>query len=169
MIFVLSGLVPNRKSHPLVHRWFGASFRNGAFLGIEDFEAVIDRTGLARQAFPNCGDHLDLEFLAGLLPEAVAKAREWMSGKRKAFEGAINEKLNQHYRALERLKEKQLVQLEMRFAQSQQPERVVIGRKEEERRRINQLFVDYLTWIEETMTTEDHPYLQVVAVLQGAD
>ena len=169
VIFVLCGLIPNRKSHPLVHRWFGASFRNEAFLGIEDFDAVLERTGLARQSFPNRGDHLDLESLAGLLPEAVAKAREWMSGQRKIFEEAVNEKLNQHYRALERLKEKQLVQLEMRFVQSQQPERIVLGRKEEERRRINQLFVDYLTWIEETMTTEDHPYLQVVAVLQGAD
>ena len=29
--FVLSGLIPNRKSHPLVQRWFGCTFRTGQF------------------------------------------------------------------------------------------------------------------------------------------
>jgi hypothetical protein len=52
---------------------------------------------------------------------------------------------------------------------SRQPEKIVIGRKEEESRRINRLFDDYLDWIQETMTTEDNPYIQVVAVLKGAD
>jgi hypothetical protein len=167
--FILSGLIPNRRSHPLVHRWFGASFQNGRFHGIEDFDAILERTGLAKKTFPNSGNGVDLESVSRLLPYAVARAREWMSQERNAFEGQINEKLNEHLNALERLKEKQFIQLEMRFESMQQPEKLVLERKEKERREIDRIFKEYLDWVQETMTTEDNPYLQVVAVLKGAD
>ena len=132
-------------------------------------DTLLERTRLAKQSFPNRGDHLDMEMLQHLLPGAVAQAREWMSRQRKAFEEVINEKLNEHLKALERLRVKQFDQIEMRFASSSLPERLLIERKEEERRRINRLFDEYLDWIQETMTTEDNPYIQVVAVLKGAD
>ena len=35
------------------------------------------------------------------------------------------------------------------------------------RRKIDRVFDEYRTWIEDTMETEDSPYLQVVAVLVG--
>jgi len=168
VVFVLSGLIPNRKSHPLVHRWFGVSFRSGRFRGIEDFDGLVDRTGLARRTFSNRGNGVDTETLQSLLPQAIAQARDWMSVQRKAFEEQINVKLDEHLKALERLKGNQLRQLEIRFEDSRQPERIVLSRKEEERRRIDRLFTDYLEWIEESMTTEDNPYIQVVAVLKGA-
>jgi superfamily II DNA or RNA helicase len=169
VIFILSGLIPNRRSHPLVHRWFGISYRNGRFHGIEDFNELLERTGLARRALSNTGAPVDTEHLQSLLPDAVARAREWMSRERKTFENQINEKLNAHLDALERLRKKQFIQLEMRFESMQQPEKLVLGRKEKERREIDRVFDDYLNWIQETMTTEDNPYLQVVAVLKGAD
>jgi superfamily II DNA or RNA helicase len=168
VVFVLSGLIPNRKSHPLVHRWFGVSFRKGRFHGIEDFDGLVDRTGLARRTFPNRGNGVDTETLQSLLPQAVARGREWMSAQRKAFEEQTNVKLDEHLKALERLKGNQFIQLEIRFQSSQQPQKIVLSRKEEERRRIDRLFTDYLEWIEDTMTTEDNPYIQVVAVLKGA-
>ncbi len=166
-VFVLSGLIPNRKSHPLVHRWFGACFKNDRFQRIEEFEALLGRTKLAERRFPNRGDDLSLDSIQNLLPQAVSRAREWMSRQRKEFEAAVNEKLNAHLQALERLRRKQFDQLEMRFESSRQPERLALARREEERRRINRLFDDYMDWIQETMTTEDNPYIQVVAVLKG--
>lgn len=56
----------------------------------------------------------------------------------------------------------------IRFESSRQPERIVLDRNEEELRRIDRLFDDYLEWIEESMNTEDNPYVQVVAVLVEA-
>jgi len=38
---------------------------------------------------------------------------------------------------------------------------------EQPRQRIERFFDDYLEWVEETMTTEEHPYLQVIAAVQG--
>jgi hypothetical protein len=166
-VFILSGLIPNRKSHPLVHRWFAVVFREGSFSLVENFESLLSRTGLDKKSFPNIGDNLDIASLQRLLPEAIDQARVWMTERRKAFEEKINEKLNEHLEALERLKKKQYEQLEFRFGDIQQPESLVKGRKEKERREINRIFDDYLDWIEETMTTEDNPYIQVVAVLRG--
>lgn len=169
VIFIMSGLIPNRKAHPSVHRWFGIRFDSGQFSGIEDFEAVCGRTRLGRQRLPNPGSAVNIETLKQLLPEAVSQARRWMHEQRQQFEDKINEKLNAHLTALERLRTKQYQQLELRFADTQQLATIVQGRKERERRAIDQVFAEYLEWVQDTMTTEDHPYIQVVAVLKGGD
>ncbi|MFH1953318.1 MAG: DEAD/DEAH box helicase [Pseudomonadota bacterium] len=169
MVFVLSGLIPNRKSHPLVHQWIGVTFQNGRFAGIEGFEQLVERTGLGAKQFPNPGRPTDENALKSLLPTAIEKAAQWMSEQRKAFEERINEKLNEQLEALERLRKKQYVQLEFRFMDSRQPDKLVQGIKDRERRRIDRLFDEYLDWVQETMTTEDNPYIQVIAVLRGID
>ena len=42
-----------------------------------------------------------------------------------------------------------------------------MSRKEEERREIDRKFDEFIHWVEDTMTTEDNPFIQVIAVLQG--
>ena len=169
IVFLLSGLIPNRKGHPLIHRWFGAVFVADRFQAIEEFDSLLERTGLGKKSFPNPGGNVHIKFLQGLLPEAVRQARIWLSEQRKAFEEKINKKLNEQYAALERLKKKQYMQLEFRFKDSRQPERLVQARKEKERREIDRIFDEYLEWVEDTMTTEDNPYIQVIAVLDGSN
>ena len=71
--------------------------------------------------------------------------------------------------ALERLQEKQYVQIELRFGDSRQPEAIRHERQQRERREVDQLFDKYLDWVQDTMTTEDNPYIQVIAVLKGVD
>jgi hypothetical protein len=41
------------------------------------------------------------------------------------------------------------------------------SRKLERRRRIDEVFADYRRWVEETLTTEDSPFLRVAAVFLG--
>jgi ERCC4-related helicase len=168
-IYLMLGLIPNRKSHPLVQKWFGVTFNGQRIEGIEDFEAILKRTGLGQRAFPNRGDSVDIASLQSLLPEAVSKAKEWMSAQRKTFEDYINPKLNDHLTALEALRNKHEEQLELRFADMKQPETSRLAKKERERREIEKIFDEYIEWIEDTMTTEDNPYIQVVAVLRGTN
>jgi len=168
-VFILSGLIPNRKSHPLVHQWIGVAFQDGRFAGIEAFEALMERTGLKTNRFPNPGPTADGDGLKQLLPTAIEKAGQWMTEQRKTFEDRINAKLNEHLEALERLRKKQHMQLEFRFMESRLPEKLAQGIKDRERRRIDRLFDEYLDWVEDTMTTEPNPYIQVIAVLRGID
>jgi hypothetical protein len=167
-VFVLSGLIPNRKGHPLVHRWLGVGFQREQSRGIEPFDALLQRTGLHRRRLANPGADMDTAPLAALLPAAVEEARDWMHGERKAFEDAINAKLNDHLSALEQLRARQRHQLELRYADNRQPLALTQGKREQAHGRIEQLFDDYMQWIEDTMTTEDQAYIQVVAVLRGA-
>ena len=167
--FIMSGLIPNRKGHPLVHRWFGVHFENGKSGSIVDFEEVLKKTGINQRQYPNQNTDQNSGKLKQSLPVAVENALQWMKLRRKEFEEQINDKLNVQYRELERLKGKKYLQLEIRFSQNGAPGQISVDRKERERREIDRLFKEYLDWIQETMTTEDNPYVRVVAVLKGAN
>ncbi|MBE9520241.1 MAG: DEAD/DEAH box helicase [Proteobacteria bacterium] len=163
-VFILSGLIPNRKGHPLVHRWFGVVFKDDKFQQIEEFETLLARTGLGKTSLPNRGDNIDIEVLRQLLPKAVQQARDYMSEERNAFEEVINEKLNEQLNALERLKTKQYEQLELFYMDKRQ-----VSKKEQDKREIDRKFDEFWTWVEDTMTTDDNPFIQVIAVLKGAE
>ena len=91
-----------------------------------------------------------------------------MSQRRQVFEDWINPKLNEQLTALERLKKQHYRQLELR---SEIPSSLTswFKRERKERREINSLFDEFLEWVEDTMTTEDNPFIQVMAVLKGVD
>ena len=122
------------------------------------------RTGLGETKFPNRCENIDVETLQKLLPEAVQKARDFMSEERKGFEEIINEKLNDQLTALERLKGRQHEQIELFYMEKRQ-----LSKKEQDKREINRKFDEFIKWVEDTMTTEDNPFIQVIAVLKGAE
>lgn len=153
-VFILTGLVPNLKGHPLVHRWFGVSFYNGIFQKIEPFASLLARTGLGGTTFPNREERQDVETLRSLLPEAVRQAKRYMTGERKSFENMINPKLQQHLDNLYHLKGKHHEQIELFYSNKKQ-----LNRKDQEKREIDRIFNEFLTWVEETMTTEDNPFI----------
>lgn len=161
-IFILSGLIPNLKGHPMVHHWFGVSFLHKTFKEIESFEELTKRLGLSDTSFPNREDAIDIESIRNILPEAVQQAKQHMSQKRNAFEENINEKLNSHLEALERLKGRHHEQLDLFYMGKKQ-----LSKKEQEKREVNKKFDEFITWVEETMTTEDNPFIQLIAVLKG--
>ena len=82
--------------------------------------------------------------------------------ERATFEDDINARLQEQMNALERLRNKQYRQLELFYQEKRQ-----VSRKEEERREIDRKFDEFIHWVEDTMTTEDNPFIQVIAVLRG--
>ena len=83
---------------------------------------LLDRTGLGREDIANRGRQADVDALRRLLPDAVAKAREWVVARRRDFEERVNEKLNRELEGLEELKMRQLRQLELQLERSDQSE-----------------------------------------------
>ena len=166
-VFVLSGMVPNRKSHPLVHEWVAVTFRGGKQAGIETFQALLDRTGLKEQAVPNRNIQPDLDALQKLLPGAVQRAKEWLDGRRQAFEDRMDEQLNRELAALEGLKARRIKQLALKLERSQRTEAFKAHQRSTGERKIEEIFDDYLEWVEDTMTLERQPYIKVVCVMVG--
>lgn len=165
MVFVISGLIPNRKGHPLVYEWLGVCFLDGRFVHVEPFADTLSRTSLGRHPIPNRGNTSDLSGLQALLPQAVASAREWVVEKRDCFEAQINEKLNEQLSELERLRGRQYRQLELALERSGLGESFKAGRKAQRTREIDDIFDQYIQWVEDTYVTEKQPYLQVISVL----
>ena len=104
VIFIVSGLIPNRKSHPLIHRWFGVCFKGDNVQSIDTFEDIVEKTGLRPNVFPNPQNDIDLDKIKALLPECVQLARQWMKKRRNEFNQGIKEELRAQLKALARLK-----------------------------------------------------------------
>ena len=166
-VFVLSGLVPNRRSHPLLYEWIAVGCRGARCETAVPLRELLDRTGLGRKGIANRGRQADIDALQRLLPDAVAKAREWVVARRRDFEERINEKLNRELKALEKLRTRQLRQLELQLERSDQSDTFKRAREDRGRRDIETIFEEYFEWIEETMTTEPQPWIKVVCVMTG--
>ena len=167
-VFLLSGLVPNRKSHPLVHEWVGVGFRDGTFESLVEFDELLERVGLDGGRVANRGLRPDEERLARLLPTAVQRARAHIAERRDRFEDAVNAKLQEELDALEGLRARQLARLKRTLEQSLQTELFKRAREEKGRREIDEIFDDYLEWVQDTMTTEREPWIKVICVMTGA-
>jgi len=167
-VVVLSAMTPNRKGHPLIHRWFAALFIDGAFLSLQPFAKLLERVDLRRD-HPNPNQPVAVEPLQALLPRAIEEARREMAEIRHRFEAEDKLKLDFQRERLKDLKIKQERQLRLRFQGQDQPEAIRAARREREQRAIDETFAEFERWIEDTRQTEDQPYIQVIAVLRGAD
>jgi hypothetical protein len=167
IVYVLAGVLPNRKGHPLIQSWLGVTFGADQSHRVEDFSAVLERTGLGKTSLANDGASLadaDKARLRALLPAAIDAARKRLNADREAFNSQVNSKLDAHLHALSILKHKQFQQLELDYGdQNLRPERTQ-EKKAAQERHINKTFDEYQRWIEDTMRTGDQPYLQVMAV-----
>lgn len=167
--FILSGLFPNRKSHPMVNPWLVVSFEEGELCGIETFERFVEKYPFHVSSLANPGGERNNERQAQLLPKAIDFALPQFKAMRDDIDQQLNQKLSDQIEKLEALKGKQLRQLELDLGDSKQAQKIVQDRKAQREREIEQVFDEYLHWIEDTMTTETTPYVQVVAVLTGTE
>ncbi|MBY5947899.1 DEAD/DEAH box helicase [Photobacterium rosenbergii] len=167
--FILSGLFPNRKSHPVVNPWLVVSFDDGELVGIEPFEHFVEKHPFHISSLANPGGERNSERQEELLPKAIEAASPQFKLMRDEVDTKLNQKLTEQIEKLDALKGKQMRQLELDLGESKQAEKIVLDRKAQRQREIEQVFDEYLHWIEDTMTTETTPYIQVVAVLTGSE
>ncbi len=160
-IFIVSGLIPNKKAHPLINHWMGIRFSAGDFVETMTMEEVAEYSALGKQRFANRAEEYDTSATAALLPKAISEAKAYMLGEYKLFEEEINEKLQLHLDELEILKKRHMEQCSL-FHDDDLEESI-------DGRRIKKIFDEYFDWIEETMTPEKEPYIQVIAVLNGEE
>ena len=167
-IFILYGIIPNRKSQPIIADWMGVRFLSGKFDSVLDFPDILARTRLDQEKVSNQNKLFDKECLKKMLPLAIAKGKDRMHELRNAFEEAIDVKLNAQLKELDRLKKKQYHQLELDFIDAA-PKSRTLEKKQQKQREIDRIFDEYWSWIENSLLTEDIPYIRVVAVLKGED
>lgn len=168
IVYLLTGIIPNRKGQPLIQKWFGVTLvKGGALQGIQPLERILERTGLDRKTFSNPGDIKVSELAKKRLPDVIHKAQEWMKEVRSSFENELNPLLSEHLQRLEALKGRHKRQIQLKLDDQNIAETLKKRRKDEQEREVENLFAEYMEWIEETLSTEEQAYIKVGAVLQG--
>jgi superfamily II DNA or RNA helicase len=165
--FILMSLIPNRKGQPMLVEWKVTSrVGQGAFV-LEDFDAFIARSGLRAGALPNREQRSELPgtivSMQNALPAAVQSMYQYMIEEEKSFSKGLSDRMAGTLAELERLQAKQLEQLSLDL--EKQLETVKHSRFEQRSHHIQRVFEDYRRWIEDTLTTEPQPWIQVLAAV----
>lgn len=164
-IFLMNGSFPNRKSTSLVDEWFGLRYEKGIFVEAMPLSEALSYGKLkAGEPQPNQIDrdsHYSREKSAcqALLSDAIEQARKYMSGFFKSYQEKMQPQLGEEVDKLAELEGKhknyQISLFEHRNER----------KLNESLRKVDELFDDFKTWVEESMTIEDRPYIRVLAVL----
>jgi superfamily II DNA or RNA helicase len=165
--FILMSVVPNRKGQPLLVEWRVACRNSGEkTFALEPFDSFVERAHLKAGALPNSGQKLPMVDLQLALPRAVSAMRAHMLARQAVFATEMHARLEGTLVNLKRLQSRQLEQLELQL------ERVIEGvrrsRFEQRSKQIHHVFDDYRGWVEDTLTTESQPYIQVLAAVCGS-
>jgi len=158
-VFIISGLIPNKKAQPVIDEWIGVGFVDSKFTSILTLSDVLAQTKLNSKKFPNSATDFELESIQANLPTAIQEGRRYIQAQRDIYDETMSDELYKHLQELDKLKVRHIGQLEMYFDQE--------SKMLEKQREIDKIFEEYHNWIKETMEIEKEPYIQVIAVLRG--
>lgn len=160
--FMLMGLIPNRKGQPLLIEWQVAVWGGGTW-SLQAFPDFVARTKLKANSLANRNQGIDTTSLQTNLPAAVAAMQRHMITLQESFSADMTERLSGTLADLERLQDKQFEQLELRLDANQQAEQFKKTKREQRTQHIRKVFDEYRHWVQDTMTTEPQPFIQVLA------
>lgn len=160
--FMLRGLIPNRKGQPLLIEWQVAVWHSGVW-SLQAFPYFVARTKLKANSFANRNQGIDTTNMQANLPGAVAAMQQHMITLQKSFAIEMTGRLAGTLANLERLQDRQFEQLELRLADNQQTEQFKKMRREQRTQYIRKVFDEYRLWVQDTMSTEPQPFIQVLA------
>jgi len=163
----MQGEIPNKKGQPVIHEWFAIRFEGHRNTGVLSLQQFLKLTQLDTRTYPNPGQFEIPIAVQSLLPDAVSEARRYMSARRRTFQENLQARLQEEILNLATLQGRQLSFLEFAYPEDQTLVGARRNKKLERRRHIDAIFAGYRRWVEETLTTEDSPFLRVAAVFLG--
>lgn len=166
-VFLVSGLIPNRKAHPVIWQWFAVRCSAGAVLDVQPAEDWLSNLQLNTR-LPNRAEPISLAPLEALRQPVISAVSAQMAQLQQAFSAARQPELEQQLAGLQALKGRQLQQLDLQLQGSGQAEHFKLARREERSARIEQIFADYQTWVRDTLSIEPVPFIQIIAAFTRA-
>lgn len=162
-VFLVSGLIPNRKAHPVIWEWFAITTRDGAVTRLQPAEDWLKPLKLDNK-LPNRAQPVDLTALEALRKPVIEAARKEMERRQQAYTAENQPQLEQQLAKLQELKARQVRQLDLQLQGSAQAEHFKVAKRQERMTRIERIFADYQAWVRDTLTIEPVPHLQIIAV-----
>jgi superfamily II DNA or RNA helicase len=161
VIYIIAGLIPNRKSTPVVNEWFGLYYQNEKFVKELTMEAVVQKTKMNVDTIPNQKniEGSQVEIAESLLEDVVLEASDVMARHYKTYKEKTNPYI---YEELDRL-----IELEGRHKVYQLSLFEQERKKTEAERKIEKIFNEFTEWVKDTLEIEENPYIRVVAAITG--
>lgn len=97
----------------------------------------------------------------------IDKARKIMSESCTAYRRQADGPIFAEMQKLEDLKQKHLTHVKEKYEQLSMFESTKERKRDQEERRIDDLFQKFFTWVEESMEIQDNPYIRIIAVFAG--
>ena len=161
IIFILTGSIPNMKSTPLVDEWFGFLYKNGQFVEKLDMERIVQITGLRNERIPNANaiGESEIAVATSLLPDIISNAEEHLKEHYKRYKSHMGPLLDEEL--------DKLSSLETRHKDYQMSLFVNERKKSEQERKVDDLFDRFCTWVQDSLSIQNNPYIRVVSVIMG--
>lgn len=162
-VYLVSTTHPNRRGRPVYQRLWAACKKGHAW-DLRDGEHWLSTFNLAAHPPVNDGAERSLLPYANSLRDAVALVETQSRPDFNAFRLTQKADMEQRLREMDAIRIRRDTQLELSFTENSQPEHIKNARLKEEKERIYKTFTEWTTWVQDSMTLEDRPYLQVLAV-----
>ena len=156
-VVLVSALLPNRRSQPLLQEWFAVRFVGGVQKDLVPFATWAETANVVRRALPNRPAPVDLPALHKLVPPAVEAVRATIMAHWKERESEIDAKLNLELTRLEALRNRRFSQLVLDFGKRDRNEITA---------QVDKLFKPFYRFVEESMTAGKEPFVEVLAVFR---
>ncbi|MCR5661698.1 MAG: DEAD/DEAH box helicase family protein [bacterium] len=162
VIFFCWGSIPNLKSAPVVDEIFAIHYKNDEFskyMNLQDAAALCGLTkGIANSAYIA---PLEIFTVSALVENAILRAREYLSNLCRQYNERMTPLL-----AKEAEKFKQLERQRKAFIADQN---LSATRRQEAEREAEVVFRNFSSWVSESMTIQDNPYIRIIAVMKGKE
>lgn len=162
IFYIVTGSIPNMKSTPLVDEWFGLLYRDGKFVKALSMNEVVQATGLSGANIPNtnCIGEAEISAASSLLEDVVAEAKTYLGGYYKKYVQKMNPLLDEEVDKLIELQNKHHEYYQMTLFEQKR-------KLEEKERSVDELFDRFTSWVTDTLTIQNNPYIRIVTVLMG--
>ena len=122
---------------------------------------VLKRTNFRNVNIPNSNALTEesVSKAAGLLPDVVEHAKEHMQMFYKQYSDRINPLLDEELDKLASLEEKHK-DYQLSLFESER-------KKSEQERMVDELFDRFISWVTDTLSIQNNPYIRIVTVLTG--
>ncbi len=169
--YLITVLWPNRKGVTIFQKWYLVTGSAQGDFDVSPFEtSKIYRNLQSSERHPNRARPSDLLGIAqSRISEALTKAKQAASHQRDPFEVTLQRDLDKHINDLKNLQNKQQEYIKKTVQLDKGIEQIQVSKKERKMEQIERRFKEYMQWIKSSMTMENDPYIQVVAVILGEE
>ena len=156
-IYLFQGVVSNRRSQPVLVKWFGVS--DSVIL---PFSELLPHLG---ESLSNPGQQFDVQPLYQGVPSAIAQARAYLEEQRKTRGKELADRLRPEEARVRKWYNKKMMEFELREKSGKVRTEAERRRLERERDDVTRRVEARKRWFEEGFKTEPEAYLRLAAVL----